>query len=101
MARDFASTFYQSEDWIACRRSYMRKVGGLCERCLARGQYRAADIVHHKTPLSPQNIHQPQVTLNHDNLMALCRDCHAAVHRTPKRWRVTPDGHIVATPLSN
>lgn len=98
MARDFASTFYQSDAWVRCRKGYLAKVGGLCERCAAKGLVVPAEIVHHKTPLTALNIHRPEIALNYDNLMALCRDCHGAVHRPEKRWKVTADGHVVPAP---
>lgn len=99
MAREFAKTFYQSDAWVACRRAYLAKVGGMCERCAAKGLAVPAEIVHHKVPLDAHNIRRPDVALNFDNLMALCRDCHGAVHRPDKRWKVTADGHVIAAPL--
>lgn len=98
MAQAFADGFYTSDQWAACRRSYLQKVGGLCERCLERGRIRSAEIVHHKVHLTALNIHRPDVTLNHDNLMALCRECHGAVHRPDKRWTVDKFGHVIARP---
>ena len=64
--------------------------------CLKRGMYSPADTVHHIIPLSPKNIHDPSITLNPDNLMALCRDCHAEVHRGTKRIKVDEFGHVIA-----
>lgn len=47
----------------------------VCERCGG-----AARIVHHKKHITPQNIHDPAVTLDWDNLEALCHLCHNAAH---------------------
>ena len=73
--REFAKHFYHSKAWKDCRASYIMKVHGLCERCAAGGK-----IVHHKVYLSEQNIHDPNITLCHDNLELLCQDCHNREH---------------------
>lgn len=47
----------------------------ICERC-----GRLATIAHHKIHLNPSNINDPNITLNWDNLMAVCLDCHNSLH---------------------
>lgn len=104
--RPFAEHFYSSKAWQKCRASYMKKVGGLCERCLKKGLYTPAVIIHHKVWLGPENINDPSVTMNFDNLEALCRNCHeeehheanvAAKHRKHiKRYTVDKEGHVTA-----
>ena len=68
MAHDYARTFYKSKAWARCRASYIAERqgidGGLCERCHKALGY----IVHHKVHITPANISNPDVTLNHDNL---------------------------------
>ena len=87
--------FYKSKAWQRCRSEYISKVGGLCERCLARGIVRPGYIVHHKEYISLDNIHDPSVLLNHDNLEYLCMDCHNNEHfATKKRYKVLPDGTV-------
>jgi 5-methylcytosine-specific restriction protein A len=71
---NFAKPFYNSRSWRQCRASYIDKVHGLCERCDKAGL-----ILHHKIELTPMNIHDPNITLNHDNLQYLCHDCHNRV----------------------
>ena len=44
--------FYNSQAWKDTRRNYKQSVGGLCERCLKKGLYNPAEVVHHKTPLT-------------------------------------------------
>lgn len=97
MAREFAKEFYNSRAWKDCRRAYAAKVGGLCERCLAKGIYKPGVVVHHKTHLTPENITDPWVALSFDNLELLCMDCHAAEHSN-KKYRYTVDalGKITA-----
>ena len=47
--------------------------GGVCEYCLAHGIVRYGNLeTHHIIPL----IEQPDMLLNDENLIALCRSCH-------------------------
>ena len=73
--RDFAKEFYQSKAWKKTRRYVFERDLGLCRRCGKPG-----DIVHHKVYLTPENIGDPSISLNVDNLETLCRECHAAEH---------------------
>ncbi len=77
----FAHQFYHSRQWKAVRALVWDRAHGLCERCMERGVLRPADVVHHKVPLSPENMNDVDVTLNPGNLVALCHDCHTAVHQ--------------------
>ena len=85
MAKDFAKAFYNSDAWHACRDAYRAYVGGLCERCIRKGIYKAGEIVHHKIYLTPRNINDPSVALNFRNLELVCLDCHNAEHGVKKR----------------
>ena len=96
MARDFAKSFYSSRAWTDCRNAYAKSVGGLCERCLAHGIYRPGEIVHHKCYISPDNVNDPTVTLNWENLELLCREHHAEEHEGRKqRYRLDALGRVV------
>lgn len=98
MAREFARRFYSSEAWNQCRRGYKASVGGLCERCLLKGQYVPGEIVHHKIRITPQNVSNPEIVLNWNNLELLCRDCHAEEHgKVKKRYVVDEYGNVFAT----
>ena len=100
MSKAFARTFYDSPAWKRTRRAYASSVGGLCERCLRSGRYTAGVIVHHKKPLTPENIQDPHVALDWSNLELVCRDCHAEIHdaeinkRAPKRYTVDEFGRV-------
>ena len=107
VAQSFATAFYNSAAWERCRKSYLIKplstpLGivppGMCERCFWRGELIPAKIVHHKVHLTPQNVTDPETTLNHDNLQRLCQDCHAFVHSSQDEPRVVFDDQGNAHP---
>lgn len=74
--KDFAKGFYDGKAWQNCRASFIAgRVsidGGLCQRCRQRLGY----IVHHTVELTTENIHDPEIALNHQLLEFLCLDCH-------------------------
>lgn len=76
MAQEWAKQFYKSKKWIRCKGSYIEKRisidGGLCEECKDNPGY----IVHHKITLTEENISDAEVSLNHDLLEYVCKDCH-------------------------
>ena len=82
-APEIQKRFYDSTAWKRCRKEYLTKVGYICERCATRGLIVPAKIVHHKTYIDPQTITDPKVLINHDNLEALCLQCHNEEHDTP------------------
>lgn len=92
--------FYSSQAWKDARRNYKKSVGGLCEECLKNGIITPADIVHHKTPLTDDNVSDLSISLGWCNLQALCRQCHAKAHedmyaeRTGKRYRIDENGRV-------
>lgn len=91
MARDFSRAFYKSAAWKTCRDSYWRKAGGLCEDCLRKGRITEGQEVHHIEELTPDNIGNPAITLNFDNLVLLCHECHMIRHGTASEKRYTVD----------
>lgn len=90
----FAHDFYKSWAWRKCANGYRTSKGGLCERCLKKGLIVPGDEVHHKIRLTPENLKDPTIALNWDNLELLCKNCHLEEHR-PVRWRVDPAGHVM------
>ena len=95
--------FYTGRTWRACRAKFAESKGGLCERCLAKGIINAGSKerpleCHHKIPLTAQNVHDPAVALNWDNLELLCKSCHDDQKRkeSGKRWIVGADGTVLA-----
>lgn len=81
MSQRFSKRFYHSKQWDDVRALVMKRDLGLCQRCARRGRMTAATEVHHIEPLTPENIGDPRVTLNPDNLTSLCHECHREVHR--------------------
>ena len=95
--KEWAKAFYQSTAWKQCRAKYIKSVGGLCERCSKKGLIVAGYIVHHKCYLTPENINDPTVTLNWDNLEYLCLSCHNAEHfadKPQRRYTINSDGTV-------
>lgn len=76
MAKEFARAFYDSMQWRKCRKSFISERisidGGLCQQCHERMGY----MVHHTTMLTPDNISNPDIALNHDLLEYVCKPCH-------------------------
>lgn len=79
MARSFSKPFYNSKEWQNVRDGILMRDKYLCVKCGA-----PAEEVHHKIILTPQNINDPSVTMNPDNLVSLCKDCHFAEHYKDK-----------------
>ena len=73
--KEFAKQFYLSKTWRELRDKYFNSQFGLCERC-----GRPALIIHHKIYLTADNIGNPDVSLNWNNLECLCLDCHNKEH---------------------
>lgn len=96
--KEYAKKFYKSKRWQNCRNSYFKKCGGLCEHCLKKGQIVPGEIVHHKTYITENNINNPKITLNFDNLELLCRECHKEEHKgdniNNNRYKILANGEI-------
>ena len=86
--------FYSSSAWQSCRNAYFAKVGGLCERCYARGLIIPGAEVHHKTRLTAETVDDPAVALCFDNLELLCQQCHQQEHRRGSPLRTDAHGHV-------
>jgi 5-methylcytosine-specific restriction enzyme A len=96
MAKEFAKKFYKSKAWQRTREAYAASVGQLCEDCLDAGICNIGEIVHHRIEITPDNINNPDITLNWDNLRLVCRDCHAKAHGATKRFKVDAFGRVTA-----
>ena len=91
----WAEEFYKSQAWKQIRDVAMKRDGYLCVDCAAEGRTTAAEEVHHITELTPENIHDPAVSLNLDNLVSLCRECHRARHGArQRRYKIDELGRV-------
>lgn len=92
--KEYAKEFYKGKKWKKCRSTYIKMRqsvdGGMCERCKRTLGY----IVHHKVYITPDNINNPNITLNYNNLEYLCHDCHNKEHMTTteQRYRFDSEG---------
>lgn len=70
----------------------------ICERC---GE--TARIVHHKIYITPKNINNPNITLDWNNLEALCIVCHNLEHKSygvcNNDVMFVKDGDLIKFPL--
>ena len=97
-------SFYTSWIWRKCRKAFAESKGNLCERCLSRGIVQPGSKaqpleVHHRIPLTADNVKDPEVALAWSNLELLCKSCHDEEReRKAKRWRIGPDGRVTIPP---
>lgn len=90
MAREFAKKFYHSKEWKRIRDIAFERDKGLCQKCLIeKGEHVPGEEVHHMIWLRPSNINDPNITLNLDNLITLCKDCHINLHKNSTHRRKT------------
>lgn len=78
--RDPAVRHRYGRAWKRIRDRYIQE-HPLCELCQRDGRLTPAEEVHHKVPLSEGGTHA------RDNLVALCKSCHARIHaQCGDRW---------------
>lgn len=83
--------FYRSDEWKAARIIKIASAGGLCEECGSVGEE-----VHHKIRLTPENVTDINVSINQENLMLLCKECHNKEHgRFEKGQQFDKEGNLV------
>lgn len=55
----------------------------LCEVCLQKGIIKPAVDIHHKDSfLNYEGLKRIEVAYDYENLMALCKECHSAIHKS-------------------
>ena len=93
--KPWAEEFYKSQAWKICREVIMQRDHYLCQDCLKQNKFTAAEEVHHIIELTPENIQDPEVTLNSENLISLCRECHRARHGArQRRYKIDEFGRV-------
>ena len=71
---------YQDVRWQRLRVAYLAD-HPLCEECQRQGVVREAVDVHHvRSFMDFEGARRIEVALDYDNLMALCKECHQALH---------------------
>lgn len=103
MSTEWATQFYSSTHWKKCREGFIAYKRGLCEECLKKGIVKAGTQVHHKKPLTVDNITDPNITLSWKNLELVCEECHTHIHdemkkrsgKRHKRYKVNKDGTVI------
>ena len=76
------NSFYCSQKWRKVSAAYMSSKSYICERCGA-----PATICHHRIWLNDENVLNPDIALNQDNLEALCAKCHSKEHAGKNYYR--------------
>lgn len=85
--------FYKSDNWKIARAMKIASVGGRCERCGDVGTE-----VHHIIHLTSENVDNPEISINQDNLLLLCKECHNKEHERftdKKDYKFDEDGNMV------
>jgi hypothetical protein len=79
MALDPIHAFYCRKAYLDLAQSCKIKSGGVCAKC---GGIFDIDALrpHHKIELTLDNVDDPTIALNPDNIEVLCHDCHNAAH---------------------
>ena len=91
----WAAAFYSSGAWKHVRDLAGKRDHYLCQDCLKAGRVTPAEIVHHIVELTPDNINDPDVALSLDNLVSVCRECHAVRHGARRRrYKIDEMGHV-------
>ena len=91
MVQAARNEFYTSGQWDTLRASVLRSSKYRCQNCARYGRARDATTVHHANPIEER----PDLRTARWNLIALCDECHNAMHdRTThkltalgERWR--------------
>ena len=94
MAKGFSKTFYSTAAWLTARGIALRRDHFTCQDCGLR-----AEEVHHLEELTPENIHDPAISLNPENLVSLCRACHNRRHfkegDLPDEFMFDEEGQVI------
>ena len=78
-SREMRKKAYNNTEWRKLRDNYIKQ-HPLCENCLDKGKVVAAEDIHHiKSPFTTGEINY-NLLLDGNNLKALCKECHAAIH---------------------
>ena len=92
--------FYESKEWVKLAKYIRVKYYYVCQSCGKRGVY-----VHHIIWLTDENVSDPDIAYNEDNLTLLCLDCHNEIHHPTSSIRkdvmFDDDGQLICKPEKN
>ena len=97
MAKNFSKKLYSSKEWKNIRQIVLNRDFYMCQVCGKPN----SKTVHHIIELTPVNINNPTVTINADNLITLCEECHRCVHgdytysKEEVRYVFDADGNLI------
>ena len=86
--------FYRSAAWQQARLIKITSANGRCEKCGGVGEE-----VHHIIYVSPSNVNDLNVSLNQENLILLCKECHNKEHERFNKIKQKFDGDGQITPF--
>ena len=81
MAQSWAMELYQSKAWHDLRQALILQRGLRCEECGKLVTNPSKLIGDHVQELTPENVHNPLVALNPNNVRLICADCHNKKHK--------------------
>ena len=81
MAQAWAMALYQSKAWRDLRQALIIERGLRCEQCGKLVSNPSEMIGDHIHELTPDNVHDPAIALNPDNVQLICEDCHNKKHK--------------------
>jgi 5-methylcytosine-specific restriction endonuclease McrA len=64
--------FYDTSKWRKLRQFVIDRAGGICEIC----HVEKGTIADHIKEVNDDNVNDPDIVWNPDNLQALCQGCH-------------------------
>ena len=96
MAKNFSKKLYGSKEWRNIRNFVLNRDFYMCKIC---GEINC-NTVHHVVELTPANINDSNITLNPDNLVTVCNQCHDEIHgrnyrREQERYSFDANGNII------
>lgn len=88
---------YHTTRWRKLRQVYYEHQHGICEHCQQPG-----DLVDHIEEITTDNVDDPFITYNWDNLQLLCIPCHNIKtfrkhHSTREGFSFDDEGNLIKT----
>lgn len=81
MAQEWARKLYLSKAWVDLRRALIQSRGPVCQTCGEIISDTSTLIGHHKKELTPENVNDPLIALNPNNVELICSTCHNKEHK--------------------